>query len=87
MKNKILEALAMGIPVVTTSEGAAGIDFEHGKIGYLADTPESLAYYTITLIKEKSKWDELSKAAKKLVTEKYNWQSKEEKLSKILLVD
>lgn len=85
MKNKILEALAMGIPVVTTSEGAAGIDFEHDKVGYIADTPESLAYYTITLIKEKSKWDELSKAAKKLVTEKYSWQSKAEKLSKILL--
>ena len=87
MKNKILEALAMGIPVVTTSEGAAGIEFEHGKVGYIADTPESLAYYTASLIREKTKRDKLSKAARKLAIEKYSWQSKAEKLSEILLKD
>jgi len=85
MKNKILEALAMGIPVVTTSEGATGIEFEHGKVGYIADTPESLTHYTVSLLTERNKWEKLSKAARRLVTEKYSWQAKAEKLSKILL--
>lgn len=85
IKNKILESLAMGIPVVTSSEGAQGIEFENSRVGYIADTPEDMAKYTVTLLKKTSKWDSLSKAARKLVVEKYSWQSKAEKLSAILL--
>jgi len=85
MKNKILEALAMGIPVVTTSEGAGGIEFEHGKVGYIANSRESLAFYTAKLLDKNDEWERLSRAARKLVVEKYNWKSQAEKLSNILL--
>lgn len=85
IKNKILESLAMGIPVVTSSEGAQGIEFENSRVGYIADTPEDMAKYTVTLLKKTSEWDSLSKAARKLVVEKYSWQSKAEKLSEVLL--
>jgi glycosyltransferase involved in cell wall biosynthesis len=43
MKNKILESLAMGLPIVATSEAVAGIDFASGKHGWLAETEPLLA--------------------------------------------
>lgn len=85
MKNKILESLAMGIPVITTSEGAAGIKFENGRVGYIADTNESFAQYTLDLLTSKKKWESFSKAARESVEKEYTWESKSQRLSSILL--
>lgn len=43
MKNKILESLAVGLPIVATREAVAGIDFVSGKHGWLAETEPLLA--------------------------------------------
>lgn len=40
---KILEALALGVPVVSTSKGAEGLDLEDGKDLLIADTPQAFA--------------------------------------------
>jgi glycosyltransferase involved in cell wall biosynthesis len=85
MKNKILEALAMGIPVVTTSEGAAGIEFENGRIGFIANDPHSVSNRVITLLKEEPKWKELSISAREITIKKCSWNSIGDKLSDILL--
>lgn len=43
MKNKILESLAVGLPVIATPEAVEGIRFEHGIHGWLAESEEALA--------------------------------------------
>jgi glycosyltransferase involved in cell wall biosynthesis len=43
MKNKILESLAVGLPIVATREAVAGIEFVSGRHGWLAETEEHLA--------------------------------------------
>jgi glycosyltransferase involved in cell wall biosynthesis len=43
MKNKILESLAVGLPIVATREAVAGIDFVSGEHGWLAETEPQLA--------------------------------------------
>jgi glycosyltransferase involved in cell wall biosynthesis len=43
MKNKILESLAVGLPIVATREAVAGIDFVSGQHGWLAETEPLLA--------------------------------------------
>ena len=43
MKGKVGEALAAGLPVVTTSVGAEGMDLEDGKTAIIADSPEGFA--------------------------------------------
>ena len=43
MRMKILEAAAMGLPMVTTSVGVEGLDFENGKSCLIADTPKDFA--------------------------------------------
>ncbi len=40
---KILEAMAYGRPVVSNTLGAEGLDVEHGKHLFLADTPDAMA--------------------------------------------
>jgi glycosyltransferase involved in cell wall biosynthesis len=43
IKGKIGEALAAGLPIVTTSVGAEGMDLEDGKTAMIADSPEGFA--------------------------------------------
>lgn len=43
MKGKIGEAMAFGIPVVSTSIGAEGMNLEHGKNILIADSPEDFS--------------------------------------------
>ena len=40
MRVKIVEAMALGRVVITTSVGAEGLDVENGKHLFIADTPE-----------------------------------------------
>jgi glycosyltransferase involved in cell wall biosynthesis len=43
LKGKIVEAMASGMPVVTTSIGAEGMELVHGHSALIADSPEELA--------------------------------------------
>jgi glycosyltransferase involved in cell wall biosynthesis len=43
MKGKVGEALAAGLPMVTTSVGAEGMGLEHGRTALIADSPEGFA--------------------------------------------
>jgi len=49
MKGKIGQALAAGLPVVTTSVGAEGMDLEDGKTALIADSPEAFAKAVVRL--------------------------------------
>jgi len=43
LKGKIVQAMAAGLPVVTTSVGAEGLDLVHGTTALIADAPEAFA--------------------------------------------
>jgi len=43
MKGKVGEAMAAGLPVVTTSIGAEGVELKDGITALVADTPEAFA--------------------------------------------
>jgi O-antigen biosynthesis protein len=49
MKGKITEAMAAGLPVVTTSIGAEGLDLQHRSNALIADTPRDFARAVIEL--------------------------------------
>jgi len=82
---KILAAMAAGVPVVTTSVGIEGIDAEEGKEVLIADSWEKIAEKTILLIKDNKMYQGLANAARKLVEEKYSYQSIAKTLEKIYL--
>lgn len=70
---KILEAMALGTPVVATSKGAEGLDAADGEHLLLADSPAQFADCVIRLLTDEKLRRRLAGNASLLVEEKYNW--------------
>lgn len=73
IKTKILEAMAMEMPVVTNSVGAEGIPGVNGKHWCVSDNPIEIASYVDSLLESQEKCDEVGKAAKQFVGEYFQW--------------
>jgi sugar transferase (PEP-CTERM/EpsH1 system associated) len=70
---KILEAMAAGVPVVSTALGAEGLDLHNGEDILIADTNEQLAEAIGSLVGNKEDRQRLSVAGRALVSERYDW--------------
>jgi glycosyltransferase involved in cell wall biosynthesis len=70
---KILEALAWGLPVVTTSVGGAGLGLTNGRDALIADDPAAFAAAVERLLSDDDLWSDLSRAGRALVEERYAW--------------
>jgi glycosyltransferase involved in cell wall biosynthesis len=70
---KILEAMALGTPVVSTTKGAEGHTAVHGQHLLLADTPGEFASATIELLEQRALRARLAAQARCLVEERYDW--------------
>uniref|UniRef100_A0A7C4XG31 TIGR03087 family PEP-CTERM/XrtA system glycosyltransferase n=1 Tax=candidate division WOR-3 bacterium TaxID=2052148 RepID=A0A7C4XG31_UNCW3 len=75
IQNKILESMALGTPVVTTSIGLEGIEAKPGKHLLVADTPEEFARKVVQLIKDRDLRMQISQKARSLIEEKYTWEN------------
>ena len=84
IKNKILEAMAVGRPIVSTSLGAEGIPSKNGENIVVADDPEDFASGIEKLLKDKELYERIRSAGRKLVEEKYAWVKGVEVLEGIL---
>ena len=69
---KIIEAMSLGRPIISTTIGAEGIDVESGTHLLLADSENDFAYAILTLLKDEKLCRELAFKAKKLAYEKYS---------------
>lgn len=67
MKIKVLESMAYGVPVVTTSEGVEGIRYTNGVECEVAESDEELAKRAVTLLRSQERREKMSDAARKLV--------------------
>lgn len=72
---KILEAMATGTPVVSTAVGCEGLAVEDGRNIMIASTPEEFAEKIIRLVTREDLWNKVSCEGRKLVEEKYDWES------------
>jgi glycosyltransferase involved in cell wall biosynthesis len=71
---KVLEAFALGRPVVATTIGAEGIVARHGEHLLIADDPTSFAASCVQLIDEPALADRLTANAFALVSERYTFE-------------
>jgi len=71
---KILEAMSLGTPVISTVKGAEGLDVVHGEHLLIANDAEQFSRQTIQLLTDESLRQKLSLQARRLVEEKYDWQ-------------
>jgi glycosyltransferase involved in cell wall biosynthesis len=77
---KIVEAMSMGIPVVSTSKGAEGIDAENGRDILVADESIEFAEKLIELLMSRDKLTELAANGRRLIEAKYSWKVLTDKL-------
>jgi len=71
---KILDAMALGIPVISTSIGCEGIDVSDGHNIVIADTARDFALGIKRLSEDSKLRNILSQKGRELVTSKYSWQ-------------
>jgi glycosyltransferase involved in cell wall biosynthesis len=80
-KYKVLEAMASGLPVVTTKLGIEGI--EAGGSVLVAESPQELAEKTISVLKNRRLATQLAQEAKKIVYNRYNWLTISNRLNEV----
>jgi sugar transferase (PEP-CTERM/EpsH1 system associated) len=71
---KILEAMALGRPVVSTSVGCQGIAAEPGRHLLVADTPVEFAHTVVRLLRDEGLRNEIAQNARRLVEQVYDWR-------------
>jgi len=78
---KILEAMAMGKAVVSTSLGAEGLDVVPERDLLLADDPQSFAAQIRRLLDDPELASRIGAAARRVVAARYGWGVSVERLS------
>lgn len=77
---KILESMAAGVPVVSTTVGAEGLHMRNGQDLLLADDEMALSEAVLRLLKDNGLRKTLAENALKRVTQEFAWSKSAEKL-------
>ncbi len=80
---KLLEAMAMGKPVVATTLGAEGYPVTHGRELLLADTPVDFAAAVVDLLRCPKRRAELGSVGRAFVEQRYDWRAIVPRLEKV----
>ena len=81
---KIFEAMAAGLPVISTTVGAEGLPVQNGENIVLADSPADFADRTVALLENSGERARLGEAARRMVVEKYSWRTVAGELARTL---
>ena len=83
-QNKILEAMAMGVPVVTSTIAAGGVDAVPGEHLLVADTPEALAAAIERVCDDRAERQRLAEAGRQRVLSHHAWSHSMKRLDGII---
>lgn len=75
MQNKLIEAMAMGIPCITTPLANNAINGIHNESIIVAENKEEFVTAIHSLLNDAEFYSKISKGGKKLVMEKFNWEN------------
>lgn len=83
IKNKVLEAMAMEKPVISTSIGARGIDISPEENIIIADEPEEFAKRVVELLEDEQLRQRIANNGRRLVETNYSWEKMADMLNKL----
>ena len=83
VQTKILEALSLGTPVVTTSAGNSGIEGRSGCHFRIEDDPQQFANRVVELLQGIG-WSKLSEEGRWLVEREFSWEGSNVQLERYL---
>jgi len=83
-QNKILESMAMGVPVICSKNAAGGVDAVPGQHLLVAESPEEYADCIIRLLESADERRELSLAARQRILSSHSWPASMTKLDAII---
>ena len=83
-QNKILEAMAMGVPVVTTPVAAAGVDVVPGRHLLCGQTDHEFAEMTLRILENQEDRQTLAKEGRKRILDHHDWGRSMRRLDNIL---
>lgn len=71
---KVLDAMAMGKPVVSTSIGCEGLEVLHNRDILICDEPTGFAQHVLALLADPAQRKRLGASARQTVEHKYSWE-------------
>ncbi len=83
-QNKVLEAMAMGVPVVASSAAAGGVDAVAGEHLLVADTPPQQRDAIVRLLEQPHERDRLVQAGRARVLSNHAWPQSMQRLDRII---
>ena len=85
IKGKVLEAMAMGVPVVATKEAVSGIDYSIDNFALVSDDVDVFVDNIVKLYNDDVLYKTLADNSRKIVENNYNWKKIAEKLNNFYL--
>lgn len=73
LQNKVLEAMAMGKPVVATPQAFEGIDAVPGRDACVVDTPDAFADAVVALVQDRQRAAAMGRSARAAMERAYRW--------------
>ncbi|MBN1290183.1 MAG: glycosyltransferase [Actinobacteria bacterium] len=83
-RGKVLEAMAAGVPVVSTGLGAEGLPAIDGDNILLADTPSEISRKVVLLLEDDNLRKTIASNARELMVSKFSWKSGVDILEQVL---
>jgi len=84
LKGKVTQALAFGLPVVTTPVGAEGLDAVDGEHMLIGESADALADRVLGVLRDDELWHRLSRSGQKLAADRCSPELVENRLRTLL---
>lgn len=74
LRLKVLQAMAMGVPLVTTSLGCEGVGITSGQEALVTDQPQQFARAVLDLLSRRDAGGDLARKARELAVREFDWR-------------
>jgi len=83
-RGRVVEVMAMGVPVVGTHNALDSVNMTHGKQGFITDNNEEMAHHVLEILNNKELNQELSENCIQFIKNNYSIEATYGKLSSVI---